>query len=177
MSDEELLEVMDEQGNVVRTISREEAERDNHLTKNVLIFVFTPNGDIWIQKRPKTKKHFPGLWDISACGGIVKGESPIESAQREQLEEMGITCELQFIESFLNEFRGEDGSLRRRFSYLFIGISEKVPTPTPEVDEFRCVPSDTLKREIQNNPENFVSSFLMELEKAHKAFVDLGVTP
>ncbi|MFH0804984.1 MAG: NUDIX domain-containing protein, partial [Patescibacteria group bacterium] len=110
MHDTEFLDVIDEQGNVLRTVTREEAERDNHTTSNALVFIFTPRGEIWIQKRARTKKHFPGLWDISACGGIVNGEKPEESARREMEEEMGFTCEIHFVEAFLNEFPGEDGS-------------------------------------------------------------------
>ncbi len=166
MSNTEVLNVMDEQGNVVRTVTREEAERDNHITPNAIIFIFTPKGEVWAQKRAKTKKHFPGMWDISACGGIVHSEKPEESAQREMAEEMGFTCDLHFVEAFLNEFPGEDGSLRRRLSHLFVGMSDKIPQVNEEVEEFMAVPVDELVQKIQAHPEQYVPSFLMELEKA-----------
>lgn len=173
MPDNEILNVMDEQGNVVRTVTREEAERDNHTTPNALMFIFTPKGEVWVQKRAKTKKHFPGLWDISACGGIQHGEKPEVSALREMEEEMCMTCELHFVEAFLNEFPGEEGSLRRRLSHLFIGVSDKIPQVNEEVEEFVAVPAAELEQKIQQHPEEYVPSFLMELEKARAAHARL----
>jgi len=169
MSDDEKLEIVDEQGNPLGIVTREEAERKNHITQNVLVFVFTQEGKIWAQKRPLSKKHYPGLWDISACGGIVFGEMPNLSALRETQEEMGITCELHFVDKFLNQFKGEDGSKRQRFSHLFVGITDQEPIVSPEVDEFKCLTYDELKEKIKSHPEHFVPSFLLELEKAYTA--------
>jgi isopentenyl-diphosphate Delta-isomerase len=175
MSDAELLHVMDDKGNILRTVTREEAERDNHITPNAIIFIFTPKGEVWIQKRAKTKKHYPGVWDISACGGITHGEKPEESAQREMEEEMGFTCELHFVEAFLNEFPGEDGSTRRRLSHLFIGVSEKIPQVNEEVEAFAAVQGATLVKNIEEHPAAYVPSFLMELEKAQAAVQKFGL--
>jgi isopentenyl-diphosphate Delta-isomerase len=175
MSNSELLHVMDDQGNVLRTVTREEAERDNHLTPNAIIFIFTPKGEVWVQKRAKTKKHYPGVWDISACGGIQHGEEPEESALREMEEEMGFTCELHFVEVFLNEFPGEDGTTRRRLSHLFIGVSEKIPQVNEEVEEFAAMSSAELVNRIQEQSEMYVPSFLMELEKALTGAKKLGL--
>ncbi|MEK7519078.1 MAG: NUDIX domain-containing protein [Patescibacteria group bacterium] len=157
----------------MRTVTREEAERDNHTTPNALMFIFTPKGAVWVQKRAKTKKHFPGLWDISACGGIVHGEKPEVSAQREMEEEMGFTCPLHFVEFFFNEFPGEHGSMHRRISHLYIGMSDKIPQVNEEVDEFVSVPAAELAQKIQQHPEEYVPSFLMELEKARAAYAKL----
>jgi isopentenyl-diphosphate delta-isomerase len=175
MTDTELLHVMDEQGNTLRTVTREEAERDNHLTPNAIIFIFTPKGEVWVQKRAKTKKHYPGVWDISACGGILHGEKPEESALREMEEEMGFTCELHFVEAFLNEFPGEDGSTRRRLSHLFIGVSDKIPQVNEEVEAFAAVSAAELVKKIQEQPEMYVPSFLMELGKAQTVAKKIGL--
>ena len=153
---------------------REEAERDNHLTQNVLVFMFTPEGDIWMQKRPMSKKHFPGLWDISACGGIVKGETPEISVQRELKEEMGFTNEVLFVEKFLNEFPSGSGSLLHRLSHLFIGMTDQKPIVSVEVDAFEHLSYLALKKRIESAPEDFVPSFGLELEKACAAARKMG---
>lgn len=166
MKTDELIDVINEEGKVIRTISREEAEQDNHLTQNVLVFIFTPKGEVWIQKRPQNKKHFPGLWDISACGGMTSGESAEIAAEREQSEEMGFACELSQVETFLNEFTDHKGLTYRRLSHLFIGISKEIPQVNPEVDEFLAVDHSLLEVKIRNEEKAYVPSFLMELEKA-----------
>jgi len=164
-----MIDVVDEAGNVIRTMSRAETEKLNHLIQNVLVFIFNPKGEVWIQLRPMHKKHFPGQWDISACGAVSSGETPDEAARRETFEEMGIKPELIFVESFLNEFPGQDSQTFRRLSHLYIGISEEEPKLNDEVDEFKAFDRKKLKKEVVTRPEKYVPSFLLELEKAIKA--------
>jgi isopentenyldiphosphate isomerase len=173
MSDTEILDVMDGNGNVVRSVTRDEADRNNHIIFNVVVFVFTPTGEVWIQKRARTKKRFPGIWDVSVCGCIAQGEQPEESARREVQEEMSMTCALYFAETFLNEFL-EDGIMRRRQTHLFVSVSDQMPQPNEEVEEFVAVPADELVQKIQQHPEEYVPSFLMELEKARNAYSHLS---
>ena len=166
MSDFEQVDILDSEGRVTGTMSRAEAEQDNHTTQNVLIFVFNSKDEVWIQKRPMSKKHYPGLWDISACGGIVSGEKPSLAASREQLEEMGFSCPLRHIETFLNIFPAEDGSERRRLSHLYFGESDLIPEVNSEVDEFLAVETSELMRRVQHNPDEYIPSFEIELTKA-----------
>ena len=98
------------------------------------MFVFTPAGEVWIQKRLMTKKHYPGLWDVSACGGICSGEDVAEAAAREQEEELGIKFPLRFIEKFTITMPDEENRLvRRRLAHLFMGVTEEIPQPNDEV--------------------------------------------
>ncbi|KAG8931135.1 hypothetical protein FRC02_003159 [Tulasnella sp. 418] len=45
---------------------------------------------IWVSRRSKTKKTFPGLMDVTAGGGIGIGESPLHSMAREASEEASL---------------------------------------------------------------------------------------
>jgi isopentenyl-diphosphate delta-isomerase len=167
----EVLEILDADGHVVGTMSREEAEAANRPTQNAIIWVFDSAGRVWIQLRPQNKKHYPGLWDASTCGGIKHGETPLESASREQSEEMGFTCDLEPVVSFMNVFPGhEPGTTYRRLSHLFIGISDLQPQTNDEVDEFKAVPYAQLRADAAAHPEKYVPSFLAELDKAITAY-------
>ncbi|HSX33601.1 MAG TPA: NUDIX domain-containing protein [Candidatus Saccharimonadales bacterium] len=166
----EFVDVLNDSGKVIATISRADAERDNHTTENVLIFVFTSHGKVWVQLRPKTKNHYPGRWDISACGGIVSGEDRDAAAARETQEEMGITPELRYVESFLNIFPGDNGEVRRRLSHLYIGVSDDTPQPSAEVDEFKCLEAVKLRADVHRRPAAYIPSFIVELDKAVAAY-------
>lgn len=49
-------------------------------------------------------KHLGGMWELTAGGSALKGETPIECAFRELREETGITaCELQEIGRVVND--------------------------------------------------------------------------
>lgn len=174
MSCKEIIDVVDDSGQVVDTVSREEAELNNRTIRNVIVFVFNSLGKVWIQKRPMHKNHFPGLWDVSACGAVHTGEKPLDAAKREQLEEMGFSCNLHFVETFMNKFVGHDGLPTQRLSHLFIGISDELPEPNDEVDEFLAIPHAELKKQVVKEPSSYIPSFLVELDKATTAFEELN---
>ncbi len=171
MSAGEVTDVFNEDGDLIGSMSREQAEQDNHIIQNVIVFVFNALGKVWVQKRPMSKKHYPGLWDVSACGALHSGEEPLAAAKREQMEEMGFVSDLKEVETFINVFPDETGdTMRTRLSHLYIGVSEEIPRLSDEVDEFRSVPFDELRRSVAENPEEYIPSFLLELNKAIAAF-------
>jgi len=170
MSKEEMIDVLSEGGEVIDTISREQAEQDNHITENVLVFVFNSLGKVWVQLRPQAKSHYPGLWDISACGGVLSEETHAEAAHRETEEETGIDVELQFVESFMNIFPGDSGEERRRLSHVYIGASDEEPQINDEVDEFKLWEPSELREDVIANESKYIPSFVVELDIAVKAF-------
>lgn len=173
MSSGEITDFFDEQGNHQGSMSRSKAESDNLVIQNVIVFVFNSLGKVWIQKRPMNKNHFPGLWDVSACGAVHRGEQPLEAAKREQLEEMGFNSDLHFVETFMNKFKGHDSLPTQRLSHLFVGVSDETPAPNEEVDEFLAVPHAELRAKVAKEPGSYIPSFLTELDKATAAFIEL----
>lgn len=173
MPDNEIIDIFDKEGIYIGSMARHEAERDNHVIQNVIVFVFNSLGKVWIQKRPnKPNKHYPGLWDVSACGAIHTGEEPLAAAKREQQEEMGFVSDLRYVETFMNTFPDEAGkNTRQRLSHLFIGESEELPQPNEEVDEFLATPYKELRQQVIDNPQYYIPSFLLELDKAIAAFI------
>ena len=166
MSRTELVDVIDETGEVIATVTRAEAEQDGQISATVLVFIFDEGGRLWVQLRPQTKHHFPGLWDITACGALLTGEDPLVGAARELAEETGLTAELSHVESFLHEFASADGAQHRRMSQLYVGVSAEVPKAGPEVDEFKLWDPADLMEDIEENPEAYTTPFMVELEKA-----------
>ncbi len=63
-----------------------------HLVVNVSLF--NMKGQMLIQKRSDKKESWPGMWDVSACGSVLLGESSLKAARRESFEELGV--ELNF---------------------------------------------------------------------------------
>lgn len=166
----ELIDVLNGDGEIISTITREEAEQDNHITQNVLIFLFNSFGRVWVQLRPKTKNHYPRRWDISACGGIVSGESPEAAAKRETEEETGgLKPKLHYVETFLNVFPGDSGEERKRLSHLYIAQTDEIPQPNKEVDEFKDWDPAELRKDAARKPELYVPSLIVELDRAVEA--------
>ena len=94
---EEFLEVVDEDNQVIRIASRYEIHKKGLRHRSVHIFIFNTRGDLYLQKRSPSKDQYPEHWDTSAAGHTDPGESPLEAAQRELWEELGITVPLMEV--------------------------------------------------------------------------------
>jgi isopentenyl-diphosphate delta-isomerase type 1 len=90
----EYLEVVDEDNQVIGIADRQEIHAKGLRHRSVHIFIFNTKGELYLQKRSPHKDQYPEHWDTSAAGHTDPGETPIEAAQRELLEELGLTAEL-----------------------------------------------------------------------------------
>lgn len=63
-----------------------------HLVAHVCLF--NQEGQMLIQQRKADKKLWPGLYDFSAAGAVVKGETTNLAAQREVKEELNLDIDL-----------------------------------------------------------------------------------
>ena len=174
MTETERVHIVSETGEVLETELRANVEYDQHLTQNVLIGLFAPDGRLWVQRRAPTKRHFPDLYDVSASGGVRAGEEPQAAATRETSEETLIDIQLVHAETFLNEFPGPNGTTYRHLSHLYYGVTDAVLQPTEDVSEFRLGTIDEWLRNVEEHPESFVPSFRAEVEKLAAAFTQVG---
>jgi len=80
------------------------------------------NGEYLLQKRADDMFIYPGFWDSSAAGHVDEGETPIEAAYRELVEEVGISdIDLVEIGQHYNEMEERSGYISKIFSHIFIG--------------------------------------------------------
>jgi isopentenyl-diphosphate delta-isomerase type 1 len=93
----EYLEVVDEDNQVVGISSRKEIHEKGLRHRSVHIFIFNTKGELYLQKRSSTKDQYPKHWDTSAAGHTDPGESPIDAAQRELMEELGLDVPLMKV--------------------------------------------------------------------------------
>ena len=90
----EYLEVMDEDNQVIGILDRKEIHAKGLRHRSVHIFIFNTQGYLYLQKRSPHKDQYPEHWDTSAAGHTDPGESPMEAAQRELMEELGLEVTL-----------------------------------------------------------------------------------
>ena len=90
----ELWDLYDEHGSPtgetwMRGDARPLPEGRFHIVCDVLIR--NADGEYLLTQRDPHKDMFPGAWEASAGGSALAGESPAEAAEREMLEETGLT--------------------------------------------------------------------------------------
>lgn len=84
--------VVDNDGNVIGSISRGEAHGGSMALHPVVhLHLFNSSGELYLQKRPAWKDIQPDKWDTATGGHIAAGESPGQALKREVREELGIT--------------------------------------------------------------------------------------
>lgn len=57
------------------------------------VFVIHQDGSVLLMQRDWNKPNYPGFWESGAGGSVLKGESFLDGAKRELLEETGLTAE------------------------------------------------------------------------------------
>lgn len=95
---QELLDVLDPDGRVVGSATRQEVHAKGLLHRAVHVLVVGSDGRLLLQKRAVSKASWPGRWDTSVGGHVGSGEAPIDSALRECREELGIEITVDDLE-------------------------------------------------------------------------------
>jgi len=90
MSDQEMLDIVDEDDRVLSTASRRKVLDEYHIHRAVMFFVFDRDGNVFVNKRSMQKELYPGYWSIAFGGHVLAGESYDAAAIREVQEETGL---------------------------------------------------------------------------------------
>jgi 8-oxo-dGTP pyrophosphatase MutT (NUDIX family) len=92
MADDELVEEVDEQGDVLRVVTRAEM-RAQRLRHRCVYLLVIDDGRLLVHRRAPHKDVWPSRWDVAAGGVVGAGEAWLDAARRELAEELGIDAE------------------------------------------------------------------------------------
>ena len=87
---DELVTIVDQHNRVVGNVARHEMRTRKLPHRAAYILVFNSSGELFVQKRTRSKDIYPGYFDVAAGGVVLAGESYEEAAKRELAEELGI---------------------------------------------------------------------------------------
>ncbi len=112
----ELLPIVDENGNTIGKTTRSEAHGPKRpLHPVVHLHLFNSQGKLYLQRRPLWKDVQPGKWDTATGGHVGYGESISNALMREVSEELGITG---YTPSFLGKYVFES-NVERELVHVF----------------------------------------------------------
>ena len=133
---EEWFPIVDEDGNTIGRALRSVCHNGKSMLLHpvVHLHLFNTRGELFLQKRAKTKDIQPGKWDISVGGHFSQGETPNEALLREAGEELGI---YNFVPEFLGKYVWES-TRERELVNPFSTISDEIPViNNDEIEEGR----------------------------------------
>ena len=153
--DQEIYNIVDENDCVIGKASRKYIHQNKLLHRSVHILVFNSRKQLFIQKRTLCKDESPGLWDTSTAGHVDAGETYLDCAHREILEELNIKVVLipSIKISACKNTHGEHVQVYTCITDDLIKVNPK------EIDEGTFFNLLTIQENISNNPDQFTSSF------------------
>ncbi len=134
MSQDELVDVVDEDDNVVSRATKNEVQRQGLRHRIVRVALEDFDGNILIQKRQQNIELYPDCWDNAASGHVDCGESYDDAAKRELYEEIGVMTKLTRVKYYPSS--GQFGWRKlNRWNTLYRAVIPAETTLTLQVDE------------------------------------------
>ena len=94
----ELVVEVDDDGNVLRVVTRAEMRAQRLKHRCTYVVVMTPDEQVWVHRRADWKDIAPGWWDLAFGGVCDVGEPWAASAARELEEEAGLVVDEAALE-------------------------------------------------------------------------------
>ena len=164
----EILDVVNDHDEVIGQAERDEVHKIGLLCRLVYICFYTTDGKIIFQKRSTTKKNDPGRLTTTVSGHVESGQSYLQAAVREALEETGIKIkpeDLKNIGVIRADFDQGDyrsHAMRGLFAYKFEGSIEDLKVEDGDGAGFVSMSVDEFKSELHKHPEKFATVFTYE---------------
>ena len=170
VDEDEMVVLVDEQGQEVGTMEKLDAHRSGALHRAISIFVFDHSGRLILQRRAPTKYHSPGQWANTCCSHPRPGEACEDAAHRRLVEELGFDCALSYRAAIRYRADVGAGLTENELVSAYVGRHDGPLLPDPsEVSECRVVSTECLAREIAAEPQAFTPWLRIYVERHAKA--------
>lgn len=163
----EFIALVDKEDNEIGSIEKMEAHRLGLLHRAFSVFVKNTKGEILLQQRALDKYHSGGLWTNTCCSHPRINESVLDAAKRRLPEEMGLTCDLHQLYSFIYRAELDNDLIEHELDHVLLGYSDTEPTPNPEeVMNYKYLSPDLILLELKENPASYTVWFKIIFEDA-----------
>lgn len=165
-----MLNVLNEQGEIVGTASREDIHKEGLLHAEAHVWFYTPDGKIIWQLRSKDKDTFPDLLDATVGGHVEIGDTYEQTAAKEAREETGVDIsqeDLIFLRTTItksyDEATGTTNHPRRNvYAYCFRGKIEDLRIEPGASQGFEAWPIEALMNLSPEESRRFIPSLIDE---------------
>jgi isopentenyldiphosphate isomerase len=113
---EEYCDILDSKGQKTGEVAPySDVHKKGLIHRAVVVILLSLDKKILLQRRALTMSAFPGLWDFSATGHVSAGETAVEAAKKETLEEIGLDFPLN---SFQHLFEIDNNFVLNNGTYI-----------------------------------------------------------
>ncbi|RSC93790.1 isopentenyl-diphosphate Delta-isomerase [Tenacibaculum singaporense] len=160
--------LVDQQDNPIGLMEKIEAHEKALLHRAFSVFVFNDKNELMLQQRAAEKYHSPLLWTNTCCSHQRDGETNVEAGKRRLQEEMGFSCELEEVFSFIYKAPFDNGLTEHEYDHVMIGRFNDEPIINPEeVASYKWMPLEEVKNDIENHPEKYTAWFKIIFKESY----------
>ncbi|MDU2289432.1 isopentenyl-diphosphate Delta-isomerase [Clostridium disporicum] len=161
----EIIICVDKNDNEVGHIEKMDAHIKGLLHRALSIFIFNEKNELLLQKRYSGKYHSPGLWTNTCCTHPNKDERTDDAAIRRLQEEMGFSCDLKEVFSFMYYIKFDNDLIEHEFDHVYFGrYSNEISINPLEVEDYKWISLDNIKVDLKTNPDNYTFWFKYIIE-------------
>ena len=116
--------------------------------------IFNKEGKLLLTRRSDSKMLWPGEWDGTVASHPREGETYVSSAERRMPEEIGITCQMNYVNKFEYHVPYKDIGSENEVCGTLVGVVDDFDESSlikDEISAIKWISPDELKTELENN--------------------------
>ena len=165
----EYVVLVDEQDQQLGIMEKMAAHIVPRLHRAFSIFIFNSKGELLLQQRAMSKYHSPGLWTNTCCSHPYNGETLEQATARRLKEEMGLTCDMHEVFTFVYKAPVGLGLIEHEFDHVWFGQCDDIPViNTDEVAAFKYMSLNDIAEDLKAHPEQYTEWFKISFDKIVK---------
>ena len=166
---EEQVILVNENDEQIGLMPKLEAHEKALLHRAFSVFIFNDKGELLLQQRAAEKYHSPNLWTNTCCSHQREGETNIDAGKRRLHEEMGFSCDVKEIFSFIYKAPFDNGLTEHELDHVIVGHYNKDPKINKnEVESYSWMSLDNVKDEIESFPEKYTEWFKIIFKESYE---------
>ncbi|MCY4491597.1 MAG: isopentenyl-diphosphate Delta-isomerase [Thaumarchaeota archaeon] len=145
---------------------------DGKLHRAFTALIFDKSGNLLLTRRAKEKMLWPGDWDGTVASHPRESETYISSAQRRMPEELGISCDMEYMLKFEYHIPYKNVGSENEICAVLMGVVDAQTKLSPingEIDETLWVSAAQLLQYIKNTPKAYCPWMLIALAVLDKS--------
>jgi isopentenyl-diphosphate delta-isomerase len=136
------------------------------LHRAISVLILNWNWKMLLQQRALNKYHCGWMRSNAVCTHPLPNESSISAAHRRLQEEMWFDTDLQEMFSFSYTAHFGNWLIENEYDHVFLGYYDwEISYNTEEVNYYKWILLDELRKDIVDNPENYTEWFKIIMEK------------
>lgn len=162
----EYVVLVDEQDHQTGIMEKMAAHVVPRLHRAFSIFLFNSKGELLLQQRAFSKYHSPGLWTNTCCSHPRNGETMEQATARRLQEELGMSCEMHEVFTFIYKAPVGLGLTEHEFDHVWFGHTDLKPVINPdEVASWKYMSLDDVETDMKLHPECYTEWFKISFDQ------------